>query len=103
MILADLIKQRLNKGLRLNLYFWRDKSGHEIDCILEQGSTLIPIEIKSGATLNSDFFTNLTKWNHLAKQSPETSYVVYGGTENQVRAHGNAIGWTHLDSLPILG
>jgi len=102
MILADLLKQRLNAGLSPNLYFWRDKSGHEIDCILEHGSTLTPIEIKSGETLNSDFFTSLTKWNEIAGQNSENSYVVYGGTENQSRSQGTAIGWTQLQSLPIL-
>jgi hypothetical protein len=101
MVLSDLFKQRFNAGLLPDLYFWRDKSGNEIDGILEQGSTLTPIEIKSGETLSSDFFANLVKWNQLSGNDPANSYVVYGGHEKQVRSQGVALGWSQLKLLPI--
>lgn len=101
MVLSDLLKQRFNAGLTSNLYFWRDKSGHEIDCILEQGRTLTPIEIKSGETFSADFFANIVKWNQLSGNAPSNSYVVYGGKETQARSQGIALGWTQLGSLPI--
>ncbi len=100
MILSDFFKQRFNAGLPPSLYFWRDKSGHEIDCILEQGTHLIPIEIKSGATLNSDFFSSLVKWNELSGNDPSNSYVIYGGKEKQIRSQGTALGWSQLQFLP---
>ncbi len=103
MILSDLLKQRFNAGLLSNLYFWRDKSGHEVDCLLEYGKILVPIEIKSGETLSSDFFANLVQWNQLAGNEPSNSYVIYGGKEKQVRSQGIALGWTQLGSLPIQG
>lgn len=102
MILADIIKQRFNAGLRSNLYFWRDKSGLEVDCILEYGEKVVPIEIKSGATLNTDFFSNLTKWNQLSNRDPNPSYIVYGGKENQQRSQASAIAWTDIYQLPII-
>ncbi len=101
MILSDLLKQRYNAGLPPNLYFWRDKSGHEVDCLLDHGTTLTPIEIKSGETISSDFFTGLIKWNQLAGNNPSQSYVVYGGKEKQIRSQGVALGWTQLGSLPL--
>lgn len=97
MILADLMKQRFNEGLSPNLYFWRDKSGLEVDCILDRGKELIPIEIKSGATLSADFFASLVKWNVLTGNDPAKSYVVYGGAGEQVRSQGTAIGWLLLE------
>lgn len=100
MILSDLLKRRFNAGLLPNLYFWRDKSGHEIDCIFEQGTTLIPIEIKSGETLSADFFANIVKWNQMAGNDPSNSYVIYGGKEKQTRSQGIALGWTQLGFLP---
>ncbi len=66
MVLSDLLKQRYIAGLMPNLYFWRDKSGLEVDCILEHRNRLIPIEIKSSETINSDFFAGLIKWNELS-------------------------------------
>ncbi len=37
MIVSDFLKKRYHHGLPPNVYFWRDKSGNEIDCILEEG------------------------------------------------------------------
>ncbi len=101
MILADLLKQRHNTGLQPNIYFWRDKSGNEIDCILEKGEKLTPIEIKSGATINSDYFDSLVKWNAIAHSSASKGIVVYGGTEKQIREQGNAIGWKDSEKINL--
>ena len=77
MILSEIIKQRFNAGSLPNIYFWRDKSGIEIDCILEKGSNLIPIEIKSAETINQDFFSNIVKWNLLSKNDPSNSFLTH--------------------------
>ena len=39
----------------INLFFWRDKTGHEIDIIIDESGLLLPIEIKSGQTVHSEF------------------------------------------------
>jgi|SRR5579862_1914273 len=102
MILSDILKQRFNAGLTPNIYFWRDKAGLEVDCLLENGSTLIPIEIKSGETINSDFFSNLVKWNDLAGNNLSNGYVIYGGKEEQARSQGIVLSWKLLKKLPIV-
>ncbi len=62
----ELIKFRLNQGLMSNLYFWRDSQGHEIDILMDQGNKLVPLEIKSGQTITSDYFEGLQYWQSLA-------------------------------------
>jgi predicted AAA+ superfamily ATPase len=99
LILSDLLKQRLNAGKRQNLFFWRDKSGLEIDCLLEEMNTLTPIEIKSAQTPHPDFFASLQKFCVLADLEPSSSYVVYGGKEHQKRAQGELLGWQDLDRV----
>ena len=47
-VTAELAKSQLNMGEPRNLYFWRDSSGNEVDVVVEYGSRLMPIEIKSG-------------------------------------------------------
>ncbi len=101
MILSELLKRRYNAGLLPNLYFWRDKSGLEVDCILDSGVRLTPIEIKSAETISSEFFAGLVKWNHLAGTDPSQNIVIYGGNEKQTRSMGKVIGWRQLDSLEI--
>ena len=42
------IKERTNKFLPVNIYYWRDNVGNEFDCIQEGENYLNVIEIKSG-------------------------------------------------------
>jgi len=41
LIITEFLKFRLNRGKESNLYFWRDKLGHEIDCIIEYGGGIL--------------------------------------------------------------
>lgn len=98
-VLSELMKREFNKGLLPHLYFWRDQSNREVDCILEKGSEVIPIEIKSSETINSKFFDNLLYWNELASKDLGQGYVVYGGQEKQYRSAGRVIGWNAVDEI----
>ncbi|MBF0511761.1 MAG: ATP-binding protein [Candidatus Omnitrophica bacterium] len=77
LIVSELMKQYYHHGRRPRLYFWRDKTGHEIDCVMEKGMEAIPLEIKSGRTINSSCFDNLDYWKRLNKTN--LSYLVYAG------------------------
>ncbi len=37
LIVLEIFKRRLNQGLPANLYFWRDRTGHEVDLLAEWG------------------------------------------------------------------
>ncbi|MDQ8209510.1 DUF4143 domain-containing protein [Coraliomargarita sp. SDUM461003] len=50
-VILELLKGRFNLGLLNNLSFWRNNTGHEIDVLMDRGGQLIPIEIKSGQTV----------------------------------------------------
>ena len=99
MILADFMKQRCNAGKEPSLYFWRDQHGHEVDCILEQGGKVVPIEIKSGQTVSTDFFDGLEYWARLAGIPSAEGAVVYAGEESQNRSQGRVIGWKDCSAL----
>lgn len=92
LILSDLMKQRYNQGRLPSIYFWRDKMGHEMDCIIEKASKLIPVEIKSGKTITNEFFDNLKYWYELTK-SKNKGFVVYAGNDNQKRSIGTVMSW----------
>jgi predicted AAA+ superfamily ATPase len=83
-IINELIKTRFNKGLRSNLFYWRDVSGHEIDVVADHGSYATAVELKSGMTIVPDFFKGLTFWQELTKY--ERSYIVFGGDNPQKRS-----------------
>ncbi|MBH0184743.1 MAG: AAA family ATPase, partial [Nitrospira sp.] len=52
-----------------------------------------PIEIKSGQTLNREFFAGLERWSVLAGDRATAPALVYGGTETHVRKGINVFGW----------
>jgi predicted AAA+ superfamily ATPase len=95
MVISEFFKYRLNRGRDPNCYYWRDKTGHEIDCILETGDKLIPVEIKSGKTVKSDFFAGLSYWNTLSGQDPAKSLLIYGGEKRETRSLGTVLGWRY--------
>jgi predicted AAA+ superfamily ATPase len=62
MVINEFVKNCTNQGVEINLFYWRDKTGHEIDLIIDEYPELLPIEIKSGKTINTEFFKNLNIW-----------------------------------------
>ena len=99
LIISEIMKNSFNKGMVSDCYYWRDKTGHEIDCLIEKGNSVIPIEIKSGKTVTDDFFAGLKHWRKITGGGTSRPFVVYGGEENQKRTAGNVISWKRLDSI----
>lgn len=62
------------------LYFWRDRTGHEVDLVIEDADRLYPVEIKSGQTLSGDMLDSLLWWTKLTGQPPESGTLIYGGS-----------------------
>ena len=83
-VVTEALKHRFNRGRRSNLTFFRDSRGLECDLFYETGHGIGAIEIKSGATVASDWCRSL---NRIAGLVPgiSTKAVVYGGTTGQVR------------------
>lgn len=98
LILSDIIKQYANQGMRSPLYYWRDR-GHEIDGLVDQGSMLFPIEIKSSSSWNVAFFNSLNYWNEIAEVDPKQGFLVYGGKDVQERSKGTVVGWQDARNL----
>jgi uncharacterized protein len=79
LVILEILKERLNKALPTNLYFWRDYIGREIDCLADFGGTLKAIEIKIGVTLNPEYLKNLHYFCEHSKTA--RGYLVYNGTQ----------------------
>ncbi|MBT3604219.1 MAG: hypothetical protein HOE48_24630 [Candidatus Latescibacteria bacterium] len=56
-----------------------------MDVLRQQSDRLQPIEIKSGQTLNRDFFANMQKWMDLVGDIAIDPTLIYGGQESQMR------------------
>lgn len=59
------------------------ESGHEeVDILVDQEHTLLPIEIKAGQTIAAGFFE---RFSSLTGNTIETAALVFGGTQGQTR------------------
>lgn len=85
LVISEVMKHFTNQGQRPNLSFFRDAKGHEVDLLIPQGGEFIPIEIKSGATVRSDFFKGLNYF-HKHIQPCEKKMLVYDGDRNETRS-----------------
>ena len=98
MVVVEALKHRFNRGHSANLSFFRDSRGQECDLLVEAGVGMGAIEIKSGATIATDYFDSL---NAVAKLIPDvsTKAVVYGGTVRQSRSAGEVVPFDELYDL----
>jgi predicted AAA+ superfamily ATPase len=92
-VVSEIMKARFNKGLRSNLHFWRDRSGHEVDIVIESGAGLIPVEIKSGQTVVGDSLSALGYWMGLAGGASAEGFLVYGGDTNRSQRGVRILSW----------
>jgi len=85
-VLAEVAKAYWNHRRSPPMHFWRDQTGHEIDLLLEEGTLLYPVEVKSGSTVVSDMFDTLRWWGTLAGLEAGSATIVYGGTDAYTRS-----------------
>lgn len=99
LVVSELVKAYCNQGERAPLYFWRDSNGNEVDVIADTGGRLRPIEIKSGQTLNRDFFIGLERWLALAGSQATSPVLIYGGTEDRVHRAVRVLPWNQIHTV----
>jgi len=75
------------------MYFWKDRTGNEIDAIADLDSRLLPVEAKSGLTLASDAFDGLRFWLDLPGNPNHSGVVVYRGVESYLTNGITALPW----------
>ncbi|MEM0954552.1 MAG: ATP-binding protein [Pseudomonadota bacterium] len=101
-VISELLKARFNAGQASNLFFWRDRAGHEVDLLLDHGTTLSPLEIKAGQTINTDYFKGLTFWKELVGPDAGKAWLVYGGDSAQARSNATIVPWYQIGSVQTL-
>ena len=94
LVIADIVKGALNRGIRPEIYFFRDSHGNEIDLLIKEDGVLIPVEIKSAATFSTDFVKGLERFKDLGLDRVAAGAVLYDG-EQRFKIRGVRI-FNHL-------
>ena len=108
LIIADIIKGALNRGIRPEIYFFRDSHGNEVDLLIREGGALIPVEIKSAATFSGDFLKGLERFQALGLNRVTAGAIIYNG-DQRFTVRGSRILnpfqdgelWPILTALPL--
>lgn len=80
LIVVELLKRCLNEGKESNLYFYRDSNQNEVDILVNNGSSLDAIEVKSAMTYNPSFEKALQKVNEWVNPPVGKRIIIYAGT-----------------------
>ncbi len=99
LVFSEIKKQIVNHNRHDGIYFWRDVAGHEIDCILETGSAITAVEIKSSTTITPEFFKGLQFWQNLTGATPDHSALIYGGTKSELWSKAKVFGWKDTPNI----
>jgi predicted AAA+ superfamily ATPase len=82
-VLGQLHRLLVHRGHLSRLYFWRTSAGHEVDFILEDGQTLIPIEAKLTTTPTARDAAGIEELQALLGRRAGKGYVVCLCAERQ--------------------
>jgi predicted AAA+ superfamily ATPase len=102
-VVAEVYKGLANRGVSPRLYHYRETRGVELDLLIEDALALEAVEIKSGATVGSDFFRNLARFSEqiAAATGPQRvrSTVLFGGEHSQQRSQARVLSWREVGRL----
>jgi len=99
-VYSELLKNKYNRSLGSNLYFFRDSNNNEIDFLSESGAGLIPIEVKLNSTPRKVHFKNIEYFNKLTDNIVQ-NYLIYSGIKNEHRYNCNIIGYSSITDVLI--
>jgi len=95
LVVVEILKRGFNLGRSPDLTFFRDSRGLECDLLFETAGGLCAMEIKSSATVATDFFTPLDTVA-TALGGVAVKAVVYGGAARQSRNAGEVVPFDDL-------
>lgn len=90
MVIMNIFKDRLNRGVDGGLYFYRDSNGNEVDLLVKTGSQYSCYEIKSSATFHPDFIKGLSNFEKNYPDLIKEKTVIYTG-RTLPELHGSSI------------
>jgi len=96
LVVNNMVKYSLNRGLREPLYFYRDKTGREIDLIYETDGRLNAFEIKAGMTYHHDYFRHIAYLKKILGDRLFSSAVIYAGDVERFSAEEAVINYRNF-------
>ena len=95
-IINEFVKQNYHQNLMLDVWFWRDAVGHEVDLIWQTNEKLNLVEIKASQTIMPEMFKGLSYFEKFLPEQIESKTLVHTGLTNQNRTAGKVLSWKNI-------
>jgi len=95
-VVSELVKSFTHRGEIPPLSFWRDRTGKEIDVLVESAREPVTMEIKAGKTVAGDALANLHHWQTMRGGSAGPAALIYGGDRTSVHLGVLLLPWWRI-------
>ena len=101
MVIVELMKNRFNRNLKPEFYFWKDSNQVEVDLVSLEGLETQLFEMKFSFTPKAEFFKGFQSFRNDAPEHRKSgeNIVVYAGEEGQRRSSAVIESWRSLGRL----
>jgi uncharacterized protein len=99
MVIAELQKNRWNRGENAEFYFWKDSNGVEIDFLEILANKFNLFESKCSFTPNMDFFKGIKSFERISNKEIAQKMVIYANDESRNYSAGELVSWLRLKDL----
>lgn len=97
LVVSDVLKRFYNSGITPQLFFYRDKTGHEVDLLIKNKGRVHLIEIKASETFHRDMNKELISVNKVLSHQSTTSTLLYDGEHEQLTKELNIQNYRNFD------
>ncbi len=96
-VMLEIIRRIRALGKNYKVCFWRTAGGAEVDCVIDMGTSVIPIEIKSSKFVALSELKGLKSFLADYKKSAKHGYVITMGERKEKLAENiTALPWFYL-------
>ncbi len=99
MVISEILKYRYNQGKSENIFFYRDRTGNEIDLLYSKAGELSLFEIKSSYTITNDFFKVFKKVESFLGDKIAKKIIIYSGEEEYERERIKIINYKNINDV----
>jgi len=98
LVVLECVKSRFNRGQTVDLYFFRDSAGHEVDLLFPGATRLHTIEIKSARTFSRGQLKGTRRMRDLTDRIGQ-SYLVYSGQAHRLSDGMHVLNFRDCDAM----
>jgi predicted AAA+ superfamily ATPase len=96
-VILEIIRRIRSGKDDYKVHYWRTSGGAEVDCIIDTGVALIPIEIKAGKRVSLSYVRGIVSFIQTYPELVKNAYVITNGRlPEKLSDKITALPWSYL-------